>query len=139
MLKNTAKRVPKSAVFTIGVDKATEGANILGFIEGNIAITRVMLVVTEPFDGTTPTISVTDTQGGNTETHFTTADISAEVVDTALTFTPSGSTSNPLFRKTKGQWDCSIVLGGSTTGEAKIVVEYIQLDTEPGLHTGEDS
>ena len=140
MLKNESKRVPKAAVFTIDVGKADSGANILGFIEGDIAITMVKLVVTEPFNGTTPLITVTDTQGGTTETHFTDANIIAEVVDTSLVLAPSaGGTSAPLYRSTKGQWDCSISTGGSTTGEAKIVVEYLQLDTEPGLHSVEDN
>ena len=136
MLKNDAKRVPTAAAFTIGVNKGDSGANILGFIEGNIVITMVKLVVTEPFDGTTPTLTVTDTQGGTTETHFTTADLSAEVVDTSLVLSPSaGGTSDPLVRATKGQWDCELVAGGSTVGEAIVVVEYTQLDTEPGLHS----
>ena len=140
MLKNTAKRVPKAAVFTVSVGKADSGANILGFIEGNIAVTGVKLVVTEAFDGTTPTISVTDTQGGITETHFTANTLAVEEVSTSLVLSPSaGGTSDPLYRATKGQWDCELVAGGSTVGEAKVVVEYTQLDTEPGLHTGEDS
>ncbi len=139
MLKNTAKRVPKAAVFTIGVDKATSGANILGFIEGDIAITRVMLLVTEGFDGTTPLISVTDTQGGTTETHFTDIDIDAELIFTSAVFIPTGGTEAPLYRSTKGQWDCILTTGGSTVGEAKIIVEYTQLDTEPGLHSLEDN
>jgi len=139
MLKNTAKRVPKSAVFTIDVDKATEGANILGFIEGNVALTRVMLVVTEAFDGATPTLSVEDVQGGTTQSHFAVESLSVEAVATAIDFVPVGGTSDPLFRTTKSQWNGSIVLGGSTVGEVKIVVEYLQLDTEPGLHTGEDN
>jgi len=140
MLKNTAKRVPKSAVFTVSVDKADSGANILGFIEGDIAITRVMLLVTEGFNGTTPLITVTDTQGGTTETHFTDIDIDTELIFTSAVLSPSVSgTPVPLFRRTKGQWDCTISTGGSTVGEAVIVVEYIQLDAEPGLHSLEDN
>ncbi len=139
MLQNTAKRVPTAAVFTVGVDKADSGTNLLGFIEGNIAITRVMLVVTEPFNGTTPTLSVNDTQGGTVETHFTTEDLSSEVVVLSAAFTPGSGTATPLYRSTKGQWDCDLIAGGSTTGEAKIVVEYTQLDTEPGKHSLEDN
>ena len=137
--KNESKRVPKAAVFTIGVDKADSGANILGFIEGDIAITRVMMIVTEAFDGTTPLITVTDTQGGTTETHFTDIDLDTELVFTSTAFTPTTGTKTPLFRRTKGQWDCNLVAGGSTVGEAVIVVEYLQLDTEPGLHSVEDN
>ena len=139
MLKNTAKRVPVAAVFTITLDKADTGANILGFIEGDIAITRVMLIVTEAFNGTTPTLTVTDTQGGATETHFTTEALGAEAVVTSLAFTPTTGTIKPLYRTGKGQWDCELVAGGSTEGEAMVVVEYTQLDTEPGLHSSEDS
>jgi len=139
MLKNQAKRVPTDAVFTVTAEDVDSGANILGFIEGNIAITRVMLVVRKPFDGTLPTISVSDTQGGTTETHFTDADLSAEVVETASTFVPVTGTIKPLYRATKGQWDCEIATGGSTVGEAVIAVEYLQLDTEPGLHSLEDN
>jgi len=98
-----------------------------------------MLVVRKPFDGTLPTISVSDTQGGTTETHFTDADLSAEVVETASTFIPVTGTIEPLYRATKGQWDCEIATGGSTVGEAVIAVEYLQLDTEPGLHSLEDN
>jgi len=140
MLKNESKRVPKAAVFTIGVDKATSGANILGFIEGDIAITGVKLVVTEGFNGTTPLITVTDTQGGTTETHFTDIDIDALLVFTSAVPSPSvAGTATPLYRSTKGQWDCILTTGGSTVGEAIIVVEYTQLDTEPGLHSLEDN
>ena len=139
MLKNTAKRVPVAAVFTITLDKADTGANILGFIEGDIAITRVMLIVTEAFNGTTPTLTVTDHQGGPAETHFTTEALGAETVVTSLAFTPTTGTIKPLYRAGNGQWDCELVAGGSTEGEAMVVVEYIQLDTEPGLHSSEDS
>ena len=139
MLKNQAKRVPTVAVFTVTAEDVDSVNNILGFIEGNIAITRVMLVVRKPFDGTLPTITVTDTQGGTTETHFTDADLSAEVVETASTFGPVTGTIKPLYRATKGQWDCEIATGGSTVGEAVIAVEYLQLDTEPGLHSLEDN
>jgi len=139
MLKNQAKRVPTIAVFTVTAEDVDSVNNILGFIEGNIAITRVMLVVRKPFDGTLPTISVSDTQGGTTETHFTDADLSAEVVETASTFIPVTGTIEPLYRATKGQWDCEIATGGSTVGEAVIAVEYLQLDTEPGLHSLEDN
>ena len=139
MLKNQAKRVPTVAVFTVTAEDVDSVNNILGFIEGNIAITRVMLVVRKPFDGTLPTISVSDTQGGTTETHFTDADLSAEVVETASTFVPVTGTIEPLYRATKGQWDCEIATGGSTVGELIIVVEYLQLDTEPGLHSLEDN
>jgi len=138
--KNESKRVPKSAVFSIGVDKADSGSNILGFIEGDIAITSVKLVVTEAFDGTTPTITVTDTQGGTTETHFTAVPLGVEIVDTSAAIAPSGlGTATPLYRSTKGQWDCELVSGGSTAGEVCIVVDYTQLDTEPGLHSLEDN
>jgi len=139
MLKNQAKRVPTVAVFTVTAEDVDSVNNILGFIEGNIAITRVMLVVRKPFDGTLPTITVTDTQGGTTETHFTDAVLSAEVVETASTFIPVTGTIKPLYRATKGQWDCEIATGGSTVGEAVIAVEYLQLDTEPGLHSLEDN
>ena len=139
MNKNQAKRVPTVAVFTVTAEDVDSVNNILGFIEGNIAITRVMLVVRKPFDGTLPTISVSDTQGGTTETHFTDADLSAEVVETASTFVPVTGTIKPLYRATKGQWDCEIATGGSTVGEAVIAVEYLQLDTEPGLHSLEDN
>jgi len=140
MLRNESKRVPKAAVFTIGVDKADSGANILGFIEGDIVITRVMLLVTEGFDGTTPLITVTDTQGGTTETHFTDIDIDAELLFTSAVLSPSVSgTPVPLFRRTKGQWDCTLSTGGSTVGEAMVIVEYTQLDVEPGLHSLEDN
>ena len=139
MLKNQAKRVPTVAVFTVTAEDVDSVNNILGFIEGNIAITRVMLVVRKPFNGTLPTISVSDTQGGTTETHFTDADLSAEVVETASTFVPVTGTIEPLYRATKGQWDCEIATGGSTVGEAVIAVEYLQLDTEPGLHSLEDN
>jgi len=140
--KNQAKRVPVSAAFTIGINgvgAADSGANVIGFIEGNIAITRVMLIVTEAFDGTTPLLTVTDTQGGTTATHFTDADLSSELIFTSIETMPSGGSPDPLYRKTKGQWDCTLAAGGSTVGEAIVVVEYIQLDTEPGLHSLEDN
>jgi len=140
MNKNQAKRVPTVAVFTVTAEDVDSVNNILGFIEGNVALTRVMLVVRKAFDGTLPTVSVTDTQGGTTETHFTDADLSVEGTDTALTFVPDvGGTRDPLYRATKGQWDCEIATGGSTVGEALVVVEYTQLDTEPGLHSLEDN
>jgi len=130
MLKNDAKRVPKSAVFTLDLN-ADAGNNELGYIESNIAITRVMLVVDEAFNGTTPTITVT--QAG--DTHFTNADIASETVATSDLFTPVTGTIAPLFKATKTLWEAALVSGGSTTGSLKVVVEYIQLDTEPGLHS----
>ena len=139
MNKNQAKRVPTVAVFTVTAEDVDSVNNILGFIEGNVALTRVMLVVRKAFDGTLPTLSVSDTQGGTTETHFTDADLSVEGTDTATTFVPVTGTIKPLYRATKGQWDCEIATGGSTVGEALVVVEYTQLDTEPGLHSLEDN
>ena len=135
MNKNCAKRVPIAAVFTIDLKTAESGTNILGFIEGNIALTRVMLIVTTAFNGSLPTLSVTDTQGGTTETHFTNESLEVEAVATSLVFEPTTGTETPLLRSTKGQWDCELVAGGSTEGEVLVVVEYVQLDTEPGLHS----
>jgi len=132
--KNDAKRVPVSAVMT--VDAVGDGRHTIGFIEGNIAISRVMLVVTEGFDGTTPTVAVEESVDGNLGTHFTGEDISALTVQTSLQTTPDpvDGTPPPLFNLGKGEWFATID-GGSTVGELKVVVEYTQLDTEPGLHS----
>lgn len=129
--KNAAKRAPTSAVFTVDAESGA-GSHILGFIEGNVALTRVMLIVEEAFDS--GTIDVTDFQGGTTETHFTAEDLAVEGVVTALTFVPVTGTIEPLYRKTRSQWDCVVAMTG-TKGKAMVVVEYTQLDTEPGLHT----
>ena len=136
--KNDAKRVPVAAVMTVGA--IGDGRHTIGFIEGNIAISRVMLVVTEGFDGTTPTVVVEETVDGNTGTHFTGEDISTLIVATSLQTTPDPVTGTvaPLFNEGKGEWFVNIV-GGSTVGEALIIVEYTQLDTEPGLHSLEDN
>ena len=142
--KNDAKRVPVSAVFTVDIDLGSggnlpDGRHSVGFIEGNIAITRVMLVVDKAFVGTTPTATVEETVDGNTGTHFTGEDISVEGVHTSLQTLPTGAgTPAPLYNLGKGEWFVSLI-GSSTTGSLKVVVEYTQLDTEPGLHSATNS
>jgi len=138
--KNDAKRVPVAAVFSVDIDLGNggnlpDGRHSVGFIEGNIAITRVMLIVDRAFVGTTPTAIVEETVDGNTGTHFTGVDLTSTVIFTSNQTLPTGAgTPAPLYNAGKGEWFVTIA-GNSTTGSLKVVVEYTQLDTEPGLHS----
>ena len=134
--KNTAKRVPVSAVMrveaslpaTADTDYLPDGIHTIGFIEGNVAITKVGLIVREAFNGTTPTISVTDTSGGS---WYTDAPIDAEAVDASAGVTP-------VYYEGKTKFNINFVGSGSTSGSLYVVVDYIQLDVEPGCHTAQD-
>ncbi len=142
--KVLSKRVPTSAVMTMqkelpGGLTLANGEHTIGFIEGNITITKVALVVREGFDGTTPTVTVTDTQGGTTETWLTDAatDTTGYIEESGLTIPdPITGKVAPFYRSTKSEWKATIAgADDSTKGNIAVLVEYVQMDAEPGKHS----
>ncbi len=141
--KALSKRCPTSAVMQMQIDLPGEqtlvdGVHTIGFLEGNIAITKVALIIKEVFDGTTPAVTITDTQNGVEETWLTAADIgSLAVQESDLTAPAAAGKLAPFYRgtKSKSEWKANIALGGSTVGELALLVDYVQLDTEPGKHS----
>lgn len=135
--KNHAKRDLSSGTFTMSVElpagqTLADGAHLVGKIEGNVAITRVVLLVREGFNGTTPTVTLADNK---TRTYFTTADISASaIVESALT-AHAATRLPPLYESTETEFTATIVGGSSTSGELTFLVDYVQLDTVVGKHT----
>ena len=138
--KALSKRCPTSAVMQMQIDLPGEqtlgnGEHTIGFLEGNIAITKVALVIKTPFDGTTPVVTITDTQNSVTETWLTTADISGLFIqESDLTAPAVAGKLAPFFRATKSEWKATIA-GSSTDGELALLIDYVQLDTEPGKHS----
>ena len=134
--KNTAKRTPVSAVFRFQADLPAvaesdflpDGAHTIGFIEGNIAVTKVGIIVREAFDGTAPTVSVTDSSGGS---WYTAAPLGVLGVDASAGVTP-------VYYPGKTEFNIDFTSTGSTHGTCYVVVDYIQLDTELGCHTAQD-
>ena len=139
--KVLSKRNPTSAVMTMqvnlpGENTLTDGVHTIGFIEGGVSITRVTLVVKEPFDGTTPAVTITDTQSGTEETWLTAATLdSLSIQESDLTAPTVAGKSSPFYRATKSEWKANIALGGSTDGEFALLIDYVQLDVEPGKHS----
>ena len=139
--KALSKRCPTSAVMQMQIDLPGEqtlvdGVHTIGFLEGNIAITKVALIIKEVFDGTTPAVTITDTQNGVEETWLTAAVLSSLVVqESDLTAPTVAGKEAPFYRGTKSEWKANIALGGSTVGELALLVDYVQLDTEPGKHS----
>lgn len=137
--KNYAKRVPVSAVFTVLGEDDTAGVFAeegIGAIEGNIAITRLSIVVVESFGAGASVAQLTDTSAAG-DVNWLTADVP---LDTAAgttviveDFSPTTATIAPVFRPGKTLWSVNLSTAGSTLGELMIVIEYTQLDTEPGL------
>ena len=139
--KNYAKRVPTAAVFTItGQDDNTNAGESFGVIEGNIAITRLSFVIVEPFGPGAEIAQLTSLTSGATKNWITVAipaDTPAGTTTIADDFDPTatGATVAPVYNPGKSLWDINLSTAGSTAGVLKVVVEYVQLDTEPGLHS----
>ena len=139
--KVLSKREPTSAVMQMqvnlpGENTLTDGVHTIGFLEGGIAITKVSLVVKKPFDGTTPAVTITDTQGGTEETWLTAGDLgSLAIQESDLTAPTVAGKESPFYRSTKSEWKANIALGGSTDGEFALLIDYVQLDVEPGKHS----
>ena len=135
--KNRAKRDLSSGTFTMAVElpggnTLTDGAHVVGKIEGNIAITRVILLVRKAFDGTTPTVTLADDKA---RTYFTTEAIAtARIEESALT-AHAATRLPPLYETTETTFTATIVGGSSTVGELAFIVDYVQLDTVVGKHT----
>lgn len=137
--KNRAKRNMTSGVFTLQMELPagailTNGTYEIGKIEGNIVITHVTLVTRKGFNGTLPTVTITD---NSARTYFTTAVISAINVEESALTANAAVILDPLYNDadTPAVFSAVVALGGSTEGEFSLVVNYIQLDTVTGKHT----
>ena len=134
--KNRSKRGLSSGTFTMSVElpagqTLADGAHLVGKLEGNVAITRVMLLVREGFNGTLPTVTLADNKA---RTYFTTAVISASaIVESALT-AHALTRLPPLYESTETEFTATVA-GSSTIGELAFIVDYVQLDTVVGKHT----
>jgi len=139
--KVLSKRVPTSAVMKLqmtlpGGKTLQDGVHTIGFLEGNITITRVSVVVLSAFDGAAPTVTITENQNAVTETWFT------DLLTDTVAITESGNTEptvagkqSPYYRGTKGEWLAEVINGGSTVGEFALLIDYVQMDAEPGKHS----
>ncbi len=137
--ENMAKRVPIAANMKVsmvlpGGIPLPSGIHTIGFIEGNVTIFRVSTVVTEAFDGTLPTADFTDSDGliyANDRALGTVGSVGSPLTN------PDGVTiTEPIYKAGKTEFFVQVLDGGSTVGHVEIIVEYIQLDTTSGLHSG---
>lgn len=133
--KNRAKRDASSAAFTFqmelpGGNTLPTGSHILGKLEGNVVITRVVLLTLTGF-GAGVLATITDNNGN---TYFTDADISTEVVEeSALT---ANAVTRPAPIYSEGVTEFTLALASlNDIGEAQLIVDYTQLDTVTGKHT----
>jgi len=141
--KVLSKRCPTAAVMTMqkelpGGLTLANGEHTIGFIEGNVTITKVALVVRDGFNGTTPLVTVTEVQGGTTETWLTDEDIAVTgtVSESGLTAPVVTGKQAPFYRSTKGEWKATIAgADDSTKGNIAVLIDYVQMDAEPGLHS----
>jgi hypothetical protein len=109
------------------------GVHTIGFIEGNVAITRVTSVVSEAFGGTTPEATFTDSDG---LTYFNGRNLAVVGSVGSVLTNPDGATQPaPIYKDGKTELFVEITDGG-TVGEVSLVVEYVQLDTMTGMHQG---
>jgi len=141
--KVLSKRCPTSAVMQLqmelpGGNVLEDGTHTVGFIEGNVSITKVALVTKVAFDGPLPSVTVTDTQNGVTEDWLTGSDISVqgEVEESTLTAPDDiAGKQAPFYRATKSEWKATVDTDGSTVGELALLIDYVQMDAEPGKHS----
>lgn len=134
--KNRSKRNAGSAVFTIvpiapGGVAIPDGSHIIGKLEGNVVITRVIALVTEGFP-TGATATLTDNNGN---TYFTTADLVVPVVNESVLTANAATLPDPIYAAGVTEFTADVVSLGSTVGEVMFIVDYAQLDTVTGKHT----
>jgi hypothetical protein len=139
--KNLAKRVPVSANFKFNMEQAggitlPEGIHSLGFLESNIVITRVTRINPLPFDGTTPVARIYDSDGVEYFTSVALDSTGAGRTSESTLTAPDGVTgqNDPIYKVGKTEFFVDVTLGGSTVGEASVMIDYVQADTELGLH-----
>ncbi len=136
-----SKRCPKSAVMQMqmelpGGNVLANGTHTIGFIEGNVTISKVSLIIKKAFDGAGPIVSVTEEQGGTTESWITDDPLGVEaVLESHLTVPTVAGKQAPYYRSTKGEWKATIDVGGSIEGEFALLIDYVQMDAEPGKHS----
>jgi len=136
--ENLAKRSPVAANMKVcmklpGGINLPSGTHTIGYIEGNVVITRVTSVVSESFNGSAPTADFTDSDG---LVYFNDRDLSVVGSVGSILTNPDGTQRlDPIYKDGKTEFFVEVVDGG-TQGEVSLVVEYVQLDTMSGLHQG---
>ena len=137
--KNLAKRSPVVANMKVcmtlpGGTSLPTGKHTIGFIEGDVVITRVTSVVSDNFNGTTPTADFTDSDG---LTYFNDRNLAAiGSVGSILTNPDGANVPDPIYKPGKTEFFAEVTDGGSSKGEVSLLIEYVQLDTTSGLHQG---
>lgn len=138
--KNYAKRVPVATNFKVamtlpGGQTLPSGSHTLGFIEGNVMITKVTTVVSDNFNGGLPTATVTDSDGviyANDRDLSTIGSVGSPQTNPDPTTGPK----DPIYKAGKTEWFIDITPDGASKGEFSVVVEYVQLDTTTGFNAG---
>ncbi len=138
---NLAKRVPTSANMKFDMSQAggitlPEGIHSIGFIEPDVVITRVTRINPEPFNGTAPVARIYDSDGLEYFTAVALDATGAGRTSESLLTAPDGITgqNDPIYKLNKTEFFVDVTLNGSTTGEASVMIDYVQADAEPGLH-----
>ncbi len=139
--KNIAKRVPTAAQFKFNVNQPgaitlPSGTHSIGFLERNVVITRLTRINQVPFNGTAPVARIYDSDGLEYFTAIALDATGAGRTAESLLTAPDGITgqNDPIYKGGKVEFFIDLTSGGSTAGEASIMIDYIQVDTEPGLH-----
>ncbi len=145
--KNRAKRDLSSAGFSLqetlpGGVTVSNGVYTIGKIEGNVAITRVVLVVKEAFIAGAITLVDSDSR-----TYFTSESI-ASIRATESSLTASAITvrdedpetqavvlKDPIYLDGVTEFKLTLASSVPGPGEMMIIVDYVQLDTVVGNHT----
>ena len=136
--ENLAKRSPVATNFKVAMNlpggvSLPSGTHTIGFIEGNVVITRVTSVVSESFNGTAPTADFTDSDG---LTYFNDRNLAVVGSVGSILTNPDGiSRLAPIYKDGKTEFFVNVTDGG-TQGVVGLVVEYTQLDTMNGMHQG---
>lgn len=123
---------PKAA--TIGKITATDRGNVslvdgdfkVGNLPKNALVTATFLRVVVAFDGTTPTIAFGDDSDSAKWLAATAVDSTGITVGTLNLNTQTALREDLVV---------ALVNGGSTVGEAEVVVEYIDLDNRREMFT----
>jgi hypothetical protein len=137
--ENLAKRSPTvanmkvTAVLPGGIN-VPAGSHTVGFIEGDVVITRVTSVVADGFNGSAPLVSLTDSDG---LTYFNDRNLLVVgSVGSPLTNPDGTARLTPIYKAGKTEFTIDITPDGATKGEVDFVIEYTQLDTTNGMHQG---
>jgi hypothetical protein len=137
--ENLAKRPVVATNFKVAANLPGEvelplGEDVtIGAIEGDVVITRVVSVVSEAFNGTAPTIDITDS---DSVVWFNDRNLAAEGSVQSIVTRPDGTTiPEPIYKGGKTEFYANVTDGGSQ-GVVGVVVEFVPLDTTNGLHQG---